>query len=167
MASAWTCSAVRILSHVASLQNRACRFQTVCQGPNSTGKSRHGGLTRNRNTIPSTTCRWSRKFLPRRPFEHGRNGSILAQSAADNTAVLDMTASSGQNTPIDGRHASARDRIGVSCNVCNHREVQSTALVDLALGDFMRPIVAAAGTHVITAFVPTSGLASPEDADRA
>ena len=55
----------------------------------------------------------------------------------------------------------------MSFNACNHGEVQSTGLVDLALNDFMRPIVPAACTHLITALVPASGLASSEDADRA
>lgn len=56
-ASASTCSCLKILSHVPSTENRRCRFQTVCHGPNSGGRSRQASPVRRRNTIPSTTWR--------------------------------------------------------------------------------------------------------------
>ena len=40
LASACTCYAVSTLSQVPSVENRWWRFQTVCQGPNSAGRSR-------------------------------------------------------------------------------------------------------------------------------
>lgn len=49
--SAW------IRSQVPSPLNLRCRFHTVCHGPNSAGRSRHGDPVRNRHTIPSTTRR--------------------------------------------------------------------------------------------------------------
>ena len=55
--SAVTSNAAMIWSHVPSLLNRAWRFHTVCQGPNLSGRSRHGHPVRNRNTMSSMTCR--------------------------------------------------------------------------------------------------------------
>ena len=56
-ASASASNLVRILSQVPSLLNRACRFHTVCHGPNRSGRSRQAIPHRYRCTIPSTTCR--------------------------------------------------------------------------------------------------------------
>lgn len=52
-------------SQVPSPAWRGCRFHTVCHGPNTGGRSRHGTLVRNRYNIPSTTRRLFWKFGPR------------------------------------------------------------------------------------------------------
>lgn len=52
-ASASACNCRRILSHVPSVENGLCRFHTVCQGPNSDGRSRHARPERSRSAIPS------------------------------------------------------------------------------------------------------------------
>ena len=51
-ASASTSNAVSIRSRVPSLQNRACRLQTVCHGPKCGGRSRHEIPTRKQNKAP-------------------------------------------------------------------------------------------------------------------
>ena len=55
VASASAYKWVRILSQVPSRRYWGCRLQTVCQGPNSAGRSRHGSPTRSRKLVPSIT----------------------------------------------------------------------------------------------------------------
>ena len=75
---------------------------------------------------------------------------ITANGGTATTAVVDAH----DRAAVDA-HATAmlasEGRIDVSFNAINHGPVQGTALVDLALDDFMTPIVAAARTHFITA----------------
>jgi 3-oxoacyl-[acyl-carrier protein] reductase len=75
---------------------------------------------------------------------------ITANGGTVTTAVVDAH----DQAAVDA-HATAMlasdGRIDVSFNAVNHGPIQGTLLVDLALDDFMRPIVAAAHTHFITA----------------
>ena len=75
---------------------------------------------------------------------------ITANGGTATTALVDAR----DHAAVDA-HAMAMlasdGRIDVSFNAISHGQVQGTALVDLALEDFMRPIIAAARTHFITA----------------
>jgi 3-oxoacyl-[acyl-carrier protein] reductase len=75
---------------------------------------------------------------------------ITANGGTATTALVDAH----DHAAVDA-HAMAMlasdGRIDVSFNAISHGQVQGTALVDLALEDFMRPIIAAARTHFITA----------------
>jgi 3-oxoacyl-[acyl-carrier protein] reductase len=75
---------------------------------------------------------------------------ITANGGTATTALVDAH----DHSAVDA-HAMAMlasdGRIDVSFNAISHGAVQGTALVDLALEDFMRPIIAAARTHFITA----------------
>jgi 3-oxoacyl-[acyl-carrier protein] reductase len=76
--------------------------------------------------------------------------AITASGGRATTAVVDA-----HDQAAVAAHATAmlatEGRIDVSFNAINHGPVQGTPLVDLALDDFMTPIVAAARTHFITA----------------
>ena len=50
-------AAVKIRPYVPSVDQRKCRFHTVCHGPKSTGTSRHGDPVRYRQQMPSSITR--------------------------------------------------------------------------------------------------------------
>ena len=75
---------------------------------------------------------------------------IKAAGGTATSAVVDAHDPEAVNAHAMAMLASD-GRMDVSFNAINHGEVQGTALVDLALDDFMTPIVAAARTHFITA----------------
>lgn len=75
---------------------------------------------------------------------------ITASGGTATTAVVDAHDQAAVHAHAMAMHASD-GRIDVSFNAISHGEVEGTALVDLALEDFMRPIIAAARTHFITA----------------
>jgi NAD(P)-dependent dehydrogenase (short-subunit alcohol dehydrogenase family) len=75
---------------------------------------------------------------------------IKAAGGTAMTAVVDAHDVAAVNAHTMAILAS-HGRMDVSFNAIDHGPIQGTALVDLALHDFMTPIVAAARTHFITA----------------
>jgi 3-oxoacyl-[acyl-carrier protein] reductase len=75
---------------------------------------------------------------------------IAAAGGTATTAVVDAHDQAAVEAHATAMLAS-EGRIDVSFNAINHGAVQGIPLVDLALDDFMTPIVAAARTHFITA----------------
>lgn len=62
---------------------RRNQVQTVCQGPNTAGRSRHAMTVRYRQTMPSTISRASANGLPLRPVGRGNIPSIKDYRASD------------------------------------------------------------------------------------
>jgi 3-oxoacyl-[acyl-carrier protein] reductase len=75
---------------------------------------------------------------------------IQAAGGTATTAVVDAHDPAAVNAHTTAVLASD-GRMDLSFNAIDHGPIQGTALVDLALNDFMTPIVAAARTHFITA----------------
>ena len=73
-AAAMTFASTR--SQMPSVAIRWCQVQTVCQGPNTAGRSRHAIPVRYRYTMPSTMSRASANGLPLRPVGRGSIPSI-------------------------------------------------------------------------------------------
>jgi hypothetical protein len=63
--SAWVGKAASTLAQVPSVCQRANRLETVSQGPERSGRSRHGIPVRTRNKMPLRTWRCSRQRPPR------------------------------------------------------------------------------------------------------
>lgn len=78
--SASWASSSKISRHTDDLDHALKRLYTVCHGPNSCGKSRHGAPVRRIQMMPLRTVRASWAGLPRRSWRAGQTrGSIRFQ----------------------------------------------------------------------------------------
>ena len=102
-----------------------------------------GGTHRRRRGARLRARRAPNVFLAGRTLEtlEGRRGRDRRATAPSSTRSTRRRST---------RHAAAVGRIDISFNLINHNDVQGTPMAEMAVDDYLAPVVTAVRTHFLT-----------------